>query len=216
LRPRRWFFLTALSGGVSLACLIFWAAPIGAFDVSSSPCSLISKSQIEKDLGLAHVKETPVIGNQNPSDGGVVASSCKNIFVWSGSTPTSRQQFSRKLANGTGAFIANIRTFIADPGATNAYQWVDNGFQTMLTGAVLGCHGVMHLSHGHTVALPRYGAQSSTGDAGVGTKGVLTVCGVWDRYDSHRIIVIELEASAHKPTVKAFGKIAKTAVSGFW
>jgi len=196
--------------------LTILAVPIGAFDGGSSPCSLISKSQIEKDLGLAHVKETPVLGNQNPSDGGVVASSCKNIFVWSGSIPANPQQFSEKIANGTGAVISTIRTFVADPSATDAYQWVDSGFQTMLTAAVQGCHEVKNFSRGHTVALPRYGAQSSAGNAGVRMKGVLTVCGVWDRYDSHRIIVIALDASTHKPTVKAFKKIAKTAVSGFW
>jgi hypothetical protein len=215
MRPRSWFFVTAISAGVCVAGLTIWAVPVGAFDVSSSPCSLISKSRIEKDLGLAHVKETPVIGNQNPSDGGVVASSCKSIFVWRGSIPTTRKQFAQKLANGTGALIGNIRTFVADPSATNASQWVDNGFQTMLTGAVLGCHQFKNFPHGHTVALPRHGAQSSAGDAGV-SKGARTVCGVWDRYDSHRIIVIELTTSAHKPTVKEFKKIANSAVSGFW
>jgi hypothetical protein len=210
-------FGTSFAGGC-LAALALWATPVGAFGGTSDPCSLISKAQIKKDLGLAHIKETPVIGNQNPSDGGVVASSCKNIFVWSGSVPTTPKQFAAKLANGTGALL-HIRTFVADPSATNASDWTTNGFQTMLSASIGACSAYTHLPHGRTVALPRHGAQNSAGYAGAGGAGgkdQLNVCGVWDRYDSHRIIVIILETSQHKPTVKRFKKVTKTAVPSFW
>jgi hypothetical protein len=211
-RGLRFFIGTGLAGGC-LAALAVWATPVGAFDVSSSPCSLISEAHIRNDLGLTHIKETPVIGSENPTDGGVVTSACKNVILWSGDHPTTEKQLQRRIRKGTAAYV-HIITFVPDPSATNAQNWVDAGYSTTYSSLTGACAVYGRLPQGHVLAPRLNGAETFSGYAG-GT-GTLNVCGVWGRTDSHRIIVVILEGSASKPTVRRFRKIAATAVPRFW
>ncbi len=207
---KRLLFSTVLAAVCAFA---LWAVPVGAFEVSSSPCSLISKSQIEKHLGLAHVNEKTVIGPHYPQEqDGQVASNC-SILAWSGSMPTTQKGLDTKFKNGTAA-LAYIRTWITDSSSPDASMWDDTGFQNTLNGTVGACANVAKALKGHTVSLPNDGAQNSAGYKGI--KIGLNVCGVWDRYDSHRIIFLGLQQSQNKPVVKHFTKIANTAVSAFW
>lgn len=211
--PRRRFLLPSVFAAVWVGGLALQAIAVSAFGVSSSPCSLISKAQIKKDLGLAHLDEKTVIGPHYPQEqDGQVASNC-TIFAWSGSKPTTKKQTQQKLANGTFA-LAYIRTWITDSGP-EAHKWENTGFGKTLSANIGACHSVMTALHGHTFTLPRDGAQNSAGYQSI--KGAaLNLCGVWDRYDSHRIIVLTLGQSKHKPVVKHLKEMAKTAVSAFW
>ncbi len=89
-------------------------------------------------------------------------------------------------------------------------KWQTTGFDATLSDVEGGCYAVMKALHGNVFGPPHFGAQQSIGYQGI--KGsARNVCGVWDRTDTNRIIVILLDQSKHKPVVNHLEMIAKTA-----
>ena len=206
----------ALEGGsaaMGAAALMLLATPGIAFDQSASPCTLASKGAIARAVGLPHVAETTVIGSSYPVEtDGRVASNC-SIFAWSGRKPKSYKQIQQKLANGTYA-SGYIRTWITDQGP-DADEWHSSGFDTTPGDVEGGCYAVMEAIHGHVFGPPHFGAQQSIGYQGI-TGSARNVCGVWDRTELSRIIVILLNSSKHSPVVRHLEMITKTAAPAFF
>jgi hypothetical protein len=155
-----------------------------------------------------------VIGASYPDESdGRVASNC-SIFAWSGSKPTTYKQVKQKLADGTDA-SAYIRTWITDEQSPDASMWTSIGFDKTLSDNTTGCYAVMKALHGNVFGPPHFGAQHSIGYQGV-NGAARDLCGVWDRTDTDRIIVLLLNESKHAPAVKHMEKLAKTSVAAFF